>query len=441
MAASQSDTFVGHLFDWQIDRNTRSYRVVVVEPSFIEPSTHAAIFKSAIATLLFPESAPVSALRHNDPPSEQFDLLTFPEAFLPASDLVATIRDIAGVEDYGCVHVGLRPSIETGHLFTCTELSGLVAALQAIPEVEGEDIAKFDAWLQQQPSRARFNVACLFTVDIETRIRICLHPKMVRSRFEAHALPELDMTQANVLTLVTLLPKDPNYLAITMQPLICSDTLQLDTDHPGHLPLSAINSAADAFRTRPPDYVDVVTVTTCTPQTETSSPGLPNSRSWHYQFQKAFTEAAGNPSFQRHAHAAFVLSNFWAIGTREDPNPLPGGLSGVFLPMKPGDRDPPQSVQISTYGDFLGESSPNWTRPGTPLDGKRRVRGFLAQLNPHAENLPRTRMQGFTINRLPRHVAPWGATVGLRGFTARSAEPVLGNAIPKFVEEDNVDAS
>jgi hypothetical protein len=243
---------VGLLFNWRIDRADKSYRVFVVEPPFLEPAAHTSIFNAAISRLLVPATPPVSDLAVNTPLVERFDLVTFPEAFLPAADLVTVVRGLAGVERLGCVHVGLRPDTSASHLFSTFQLQTLVKELSAVTEVFGGDIAKFRKWLSKQKQSDRFNVACLFAVDAKARIRICLHPKMVRSKFEASALPEEDMTSANVLSLVTLIPSDPNLLTITVQPLICSDALEVDTDYPGHLPIQAVNTSAISFGCQPP---------------------------------------------------------------------------------------------------------------------------------------------------------------------------------------------
>lgn len=428
---------VGHLFDWEIERDGNDYRVVVVEPAFLEPETHAAIFQSAITALISPELFPISGIRRNEPEFERFDLLVFPECFLPAADLISSLQGLVGLERLGCVQVGLRPDLGAGHLFSTHALVELVEGLKSIPAVERSDIEKFEGWLLRQSFKSRFNIACFFTIDHLGLIRVCLHPKMLRSHFEANPRREADMTQADVLTLVNLLPRDPGHLSITVQPLICSDVLQIDTDHPGHRPLSAINDAAGAFPARTPDYVDVVAVATATPQTVNVAPGGTKTRSWHHLFQRSFIDAAGNSSFQRHAHAAFVLSNFWSLGARGDATAAPGGLSGVFLPVKPGSKDPIDPVQISAFG---GDPTPEWTLPGTPLDAKRRNRAFLAHLDPNMGPRPLTRMQGFTINRLPRHASPWASTIGLRDFTTHTMDTTTGAQPTQFVEESKDNA-
>jgi hypothetical protein len=443
MHSSLSNGMVGHLFDWQIDRTIKTYRIVVVEPPFLEPTTHTAIFNAAISALLSPDVALVSTRALNVPTIEPFDLVTFPEAFLPAAELITTIEQLANLDKFGCIHVGLRPGVTGGHLFDLVALNNLVSELRNISKVDSTDLAKFSSWLGKQQTSKRFNIACLFTVDTDAKIRICLHPKMVRSKYEASPLAEDDMSQGDVLSLITLFPSNPNLLSITLQPLICADALQLDSDRPGHRPIDAVNHIGSSFDRRIPDYVDVVSVATCTPQPETQGQTSIKTRAWHQHFRKAFIRAADDPSFQRHAHAAFVLSNFWSIGSQEraksNDNDI-GGLSGLFLPVKVSQMKLPDFVQFSTYGMSDGETENSWSLPSKEIDTKRRVRACIAQLSPYGVSLPKARMLSFTINRLPRHAPPWGATMGLRNVTRHSTDLPIGALGCNFVESTDDDS-
>ncbi|WP_441279865.1 hypothetical protein [Bradyrhizobium sp. 63_E2_N1_3] len=406
---------IGHLFDWTVERTEKDYRVVVVEPPFIEPTTHGGIFDSAITALLTSDNAPVSDLRPNVPVIERFDLVTFPEAFLPVADFIRTIGLLSRFERLGCIHVGLRPDLNEEHLFDNASILNLLAELRSISSVELEDLEGVLSWIKRQAVGKRFNLACLFTIDARAKLRICLHPKMVRSKVEAGALPERDMAQGDLVSLVRLIPSDPNLLSITMQPLICSDALQLDSDRPGHLPIDAVNSNGSCFGQAIPDYVDVVSVATCTPQSENTSQGMIASRMWHQQFRESFIRAAKDPSCQRHAHAAFVLANFWSLGASDqiDSSEI-GGLSGVFLPVKNRAGINPNFMELSTYGKNEGDIDNSWSMPADKVGPKRSVRGYIAQLSPRDMEPPRVRMLRMTVHRLPRHAPPWGATVGLR---------------------------
>lgn len=405
----------GHLFDWTVERTDKDYRVVVVEPPFIEPAVHAAIFNAAITTLLATKNSPISNLKTNMPIFERFDLVTFPEAFLPAADFIAALNMLARLDRLGCVHVGLRPDHNDGHLFSNGSIKKLLADLQSIPSVEPEDLTGMMSWIDRQDVDKHFNLACLFTIDVRAKIRICLHPKMVRSKVESGALLDHDMAQGDMISLVRLVPSDPNLLTITIQPLICSDALQLDSDRPGHLPIDAVNGKGDCFNRSIPDYVDVVTVATCTPQVELRDSKPRQDRMWHQHFRETFVRAAGNASFQRHAHAAFVLANFWSLGSSKDiKDNQKGGLSGVFLPMKVHEGINLDFLEVSTYGKGENEFDNGWSMPSNKIEPKRSVRGYIAQLSPHGMEGPRVRMLRMTVNRLPRHAPPWGATIGPR---------------------------
>ena len=320
--------------------------------------------------------------------------------------------------------MGLRPTNQNDtHLFAVSALHQLVADIAAIPQVCTDDITPFQKWLSSQNNGQRFNIACLFTIDASGRLRICLHPKMVRSKYEVSPLEEHDMTEGDVLSLVTLLPDDPNLLSITLQPLICSDALQLDTDHPQHLPIDAVNSQARTFPRSPPDHVDIVSVATCTPQPEMVSDAVPKYRVWHQQFREAFVHVASAASLQRHARATFVLANFWSIGDSISENVAgnTGGLSGIFVPMKLAHGNFPEYVQVSSYGRNTDiELDNGWSTPGQPIDAKRSTRAYLTQLNPYEGGAPEPKMLSFTIHRLPRHAQPWASVPGLRDISLRA---------------------
>jgi hypothetical protein len=123
-----------------------------------------------------------------------------------------------------------RPSAAKKHLFSVPQIEELVTSLKSVPRSVAEDLEAFESWLAVQDPSHRFNLGCLFAIDREHRLRICLHPKMVRSNLEHSAIPDEHMDQGNLVTLVTLLPSDRTMLSQTIQPLICSDALDLRTD-------------------------------------------------------------------------------------------------------------------------------------------------------------------------------------------------------------------
>ena len=197
--------------------------------------------------------------------------------------------------------MGLRPSDDSGsHLFKVIEIKKLIKNLKNLSKKISKDTAAFARWIAAQNPAHLFNIGCIFAFDVDGDLRVCLHPKVVPSRFEKSPLPEAHMEGADFITLITLYPADKQYFSITIQPLICSDVLSLGTDRSGDGPMEAVNRSAGCFGDQPPDHVDVVSVATCTPQPEGKTRDGVIYREWHEQFQNSFKGAAQNPNFARH---------------------------------------------------------------------------------------------------------------------------------------------
>ena len=82
------------------------------------------------------------------------------------------------------------------------------------------------------------------------------------------------------------------YLSVTLQPLICSDVLNLPRDTATVSPMEAVRRHGEIFGEHGPEHVDLVSVSTCTPQVASQSPkGIPY-RTWHVDFLNAFVRAA-----------------------------------------------------------------------------------------------------------------------------------------------------
>jgi hypothetical protein len=299
MAVATSFDAVHH--QWRMQRRSRTFEVRVVEPHAYAPEKHGRLFLDVVNAILNPEPTRILKLGEYapDPRPDTFDLVTFPEAFVPASTLAEVLSQLVGYAPLGCFHLGLRPSNDpTQHLFSRKELVALVDNLAAIaPSIRG-DVGAFRPWLEAQSSKDLFNVGCLFGVDASGVVRVCLHPKLVASDLEISALPERTMREANLLTLVTLWPSEPQLLSVTVQPLLCSDALGLPTDRPGADPLEAVTSFAAAFGEHPPDHVDIVSVATCTPQPSTATE-RGTQREWHNRFRDAFRRTAEGPGCRR----------------------------------------------------------------------------------------------------------------------------------------------
>jgi len=129
---------------WSVQRTSRTFRVYVVEPREYSPGNHGQLFRAALTSLISPGQALID--QYSKPPMPQtvetFDLVTFPEAFLPGQELVSALFDISAqaITSLGCVHVGLRPSATPdSHLFTVSELRVLIDSLSGVPNIEHAD--------------------------------------------------------------------------------------------------------------------------------------------------------------------------------------------------------------------------------------------------------------------------------------------------------------
>jgi hypothetical protein len=423
---NHSPNFLRNSLEWPIERSTRTFRAFVVEPGLYKPTTHGDIFDAALTSLISPQPNLVDQFqgRNSPVPLEQFDLLTFPEAFLPVARLLSTLELVGRSGLAGCVHVGLRPlADELRHLFSVGELWTLIEGLRNLTPRNKCDLIPFSNWLEQQREDLRFNVGCFFTVDTDGDLRVCLHPKLVRSRIESSGLVEEHMEEANLLTVITLRPVNKVFLTITVQPLLCSDALHLSTDRSGSRPLEAVHKDAECLGDAPPDHIDIVSVATCTPQIEESSSKSEFYRTWHQEFRDSFVRAAKDDALARHHFSVFVLSNFRMIS-----DDTPGGLSGAFVPVRPEDvrpeHRPPDFLNISQWGRPKAQNGDNrWSTPDDDANQWSGL-GYIASLNPFSDGARSiARIFGFTFPQLPRHMPRWQSKLGLVKCAVKITEP------------------
>lgn len=410
---------------WPVKRSVRTFRVYVVEPAEYKPENHANIFNAALTNLVMPER-PYLVDRYSDisnysETADPFDLVTFPEAFLPQEDMISMFSYISDVDTLGCVHVGIRPSRDGAHLFSANDLYKLVDDLIKISDIEINDMNHFSSWLGSQSSNEMFNVGCLFTIDVHQKIRICLHPKLVRSKFESSPFHKDNMTEGNLISLVTLQPEDKSLLSVTLQPLICSDSLFIDTDRPNGRPLEALNAHANCFPEPPPDHVDIISVAACTPQQELTLTNGAKYRQWHQEFRKAFERTASDLGLTRHNYSSFVLSNYEVM-----PMGDPGGLSGIFIPIPLHDETHASYVNLSSWGrpKNSGNSDNRWSSLDDDLgrDKWSSYLGYIVSLDPYKSRDSNSAwMLGFTINRLPRHSTHIRFANNISNFQLRTA--------------------
>lgn len=414
-----------------MQRTDKAFRVNVVEPYAYDPPGHAFIFDSVLTALVSPPQERFLDPFRKDVPhlvGEPFDLITFPEAFLPAERLVTALRSLSVLRSLGCVHVGLRPAAEGSHLFTVRDLRALIESLLAVANLEHSDLDNFTTWLDTQGGNARLNIGCLFTIDAMQRLRICLHPKLQRSKFEFTTMPETFMTEGSLLSVVTLKPTDKRFLTLSIQPLICSDALLQNPDRPGSRPLEAVHLDANCLGDSPPDHIDVVSVAACTPQDEALHPK--KFRVWKTAFKDAFHRAVTDASMSRHRFATFVLSNFG-----RDPNQGPAGLSGTFFPMKPSDTYS-SSVSTSCWGWPKGETDPRWSLPIEDYS-EWTVKGQIASINPFSEGADAAvRIFGFRFSALPRDMSPWSPQPAI-GYCSTMVGNYASDQSITFIEATN----
>lgn len=394
-------TFLGTHLLWPFERRKRPFEIRVVEPKRYAPAEHSTLFNAALTAAFSNDRDVVDLHTRSSLSRSRFDLITFPEAFLPVATLLDTLDFLEESGPSGCIHAGLRPdgNDDGSHLFATAELRNLSRQIQEKAPCAGEDLAAFDSWLAQQPEASKFNVGAFLLIDADSRLRVCLHPKLVRSRFETSALPDDHMDEANLLTLITLCPRRVDLGTLTIQPLICSDALDLSTDSERGPPMAAVHTHADCMGDAPPNHVDIVSVATCTPQAEGQFEKQ-RYRAWHGKFQNAFIAASQAPGYARHHFASIVLSNFL-----NPPGQKGGGLSGVYLPLRPDKECFQAGLSIETWGRPKNKSRANnsWSYPYDNAETDWDTLGFVTGLDPFSEvSISDARLLSATINRLPR---------------------------------------
>ncbi len=407
----------------------------VVEPKAYAPKTHGDIFDAVLRDFFDTGSGQAvtgnvsAAIRE---PVEA-DLIVFPEAFLAAEDLVRAMAGFVRLGFQCCVHVGLRPDLEnTNHLFSLQDIKGLLEELKAIPSVHADDLEGFEMWFKKQKLGSHFNLGCMFLVEPKGSLRVCLHPKAVRAGVEYGALTDTHMTEANLLSLVTLVPPNSRYLSVTIQPLICADALSLPTDSMGPNPIKAFaDSSAAHFPRLPADHVDIVSLSLCTPVGEVAQ-GKGNRRRWKPEFESAFLDAGKRDDCFRHHFASFVMANFDEIGAQK------GGLSGACMPVPFPAGPYPEGVSMWSYGKHESRSADGWKcvagfgieSAGNGAASKEsKNRPNLVCLDDVSEPLPHVaRALGFTLPRLVRDNPVGGKFPGLTKLDVRAVRDETMNA-------------
>lgn len=428
-------TFETNWLQWSFERSSRQFRMYVVEPKAYAPKTHGEVFDAVLRDFFDTASGQAvtgevsAAVRE---PVEA-DLIVFPEAFLAAEDLVRAMVGFVRLRFQCCVHVGLRPDLEnTNHLFSLQDIKRLLKALKGIPDVYTDDLNGFEVWFEKQKLGSHFNLGCMFLVEPKGSLRVCLHPKAVRAGVEYSALTDAHMTEANLLSLVTLVPPNSRYLSVTIQPLICADALSLPTDSMIPNPIKAfVDSSAAHFPRLPADHVDIVSLSLCTPVGEVAQ-GTGNRRRWKPEFESAFLDAGKRDDCFRHHFASFVMANFDEIGAQK------GGLSGACMPVPFPAGSYPEGVSMWSYGKHESGSADGWKcvagfgiesadNGAVSKDSKNRPN--LVCLDDVSEPAPHVaRALGFTLPRLVRDNPVGGKFPGLTKLDVRAVRDETMNA-------------
>lgn len=401
--------FTGSHLTWPFKRDSQRFRVRVVEPDNFSSADNDRILFAVVQELIEPVVPKLDRFDSSRRPSSanRYDLVTFPEAFATPSSLLAVANSLAGRGPSGCLHMGLKSGASPRtHLMTVAEIGTLVADLEALTDTSNDDLFGFKGWLDQQQKEHRFNIGCVLAVDADNHLRVCLHPKIVASKFEIDALAERHMQEADLLTLISLRPRNGRFVTVTLQPLICSDVLNIPTERMTGPPIMAITQYSECFDAAP-DHVDIVSVATCTPQPRGRTAAGPYAQ-WHRQFLDAFLAAAENPGCKRHQHASIVLANYRKIG--EDH----AGLSGAFVPTASGFGRLHREIAISGFGKPADGSWANnaWSIPGPSSPDGFKDLGFVLSLDSSGQaGAAVARTIGFSLHHLPREAPAWGSTV------------------------------
>lgn len=385
---------------WPVDFGSQGLTFYVVEPVDYAPGSHATLFGQLVSASLAPpgrgggtEDARGGLIR--------FDLMTFPEAFLSAEDFLTTLDYLSQQQASPIFHVGLRATNDD-HLFTVAQLRALIEAVRARQGPNSADLQALSDWTAGQLSTEFFNVAALFLVDAEGDLRVCLHPKNVPSPIEAGVLPGDTVTGADFLCAVTLKPQNPLYRRVVVQPLICSDLLDLRTPRGGPGPMEALCTEADRLGSDAPDHIDVISVVTCTPQDDLRrSTDMPVDLMWKPKFLKAFSDAYTRAQFNRHDAAVFVMSNFRRGPEKSDGSRPDHGLAGCCVPVPPAPISPAESL-VWGHGRHGASGQDLWERMDRRSETFQPLRLLLAI----APSMPVTpvvaRLMRFTMPILPR---------------------------------------
>ena len=388
-------------------RDSRSLRLFTVESHIYDPPAHSEIFFGAINHLLSSAGEAYGPAKYTKA-GELFDLLVFPEIFLPAADLLTLVNTLAEAGPIGCIHTGLRADTSEQFLFTRDRAAELVDNLIHAGS-NPSDLAGFRSWLMQQGATCYFNLGAVIAVDASASVRVALHPKVLRSKYELSPIAAQYTTEANLLTLITLFPSRSNLLPVTLQPLLCSDMLIGDSDGLGARPIEGITVVGSTLAQPLPEYVDVISLATCTPHPVPERGAL-----WHTDFRDGFLRMAKDDLSLRHRHAISILSNYVQIPTHSRQ----GGLSGLYLPFQLRMDSQPEYVTTPQYGIADREEDPRWHVDKTTF--QRKFAHMVCMRPASREPNAVATMLGATLHRMPKETNQFHPAQGLINYVRAS---------------------
>lgn len=252
-------------------------------------------------------------------PTPPYDLLLFPEALLNVCELPTLIAQAPSYNKHlGAVHIGLRSDRPDEHLLSTEEVGILLAALEGLTDVEIDDLACFRKWFSAQDG-GMWNLAAFFARDRNDKIRICLHAKIVQSKYEAGVSDIGTMSESDTTWVVSFIPQEVEAAALHVQPVICAD---LTSDLALKLVRSSLSKGGESFGLV--GSIDLVSAPVATPAGTTR---------WRDQFLEVLTGVVRSAA-TGHRHATFALANYALLPFSSKK--VPGGLSGVFVPAHAG---------------------------------------------------------------------------------------------------------
>lgn len=324
-------------YKWKLKNSDNPFRAYIVQPYSAEISNEEAE-KLFFETINFLERGnfksviydsninPIESTYTTNKIPEKYKLLTFPEGFLPYSILINFLK--SDIPDIGCIHTGLRTERNKDFLFYQNDVSSLIKELENL--VFKKDIDKFKNWYIQNCKDEQPISLAIFLLKENKKgksqkenLRICLHPKIVRSKYENSYISEEHLKECGLLSLIYLEQKNNIKSNIITQPLICSDLISKPKDLGLLKPVEAEELSNHLF--------DIVSTVNCSPTMKKNilDPSNNDIFTWKLDFKNIFSDASKGEFNNRFQNTCFILTNYFKFPNISTSNQ--GGLSGFFI--------------------------------------------------------------------------------------------------------------